>query len=266
MAVAIKKGMKRHPGNKPSQNRGTNAGSSSAQAAKYEKMTRDFISSAAHEFRTPLTSIMGFSELLLSQQQAVELQTDEHQVYLGYILENAKKLQGIVDTLLDLDCFHSGQGINLNKSVCRIENVVVETLFPFHEERGRRYLLRLSKGETVVSIDRKKIQLVLKELLQNAFKFSYESPVCIYGCLVGECYQLCVEDEGEGMTCEQVESVFEPFYRADSSNTSPEGLGLGLTWAKGIVEAHGGTIRVQSEPGWGTRVNVSLPLGFVESF
>jgi signal transduction histidine kinase len=232
-----------------------------ARDAEYERMTSGFISSAVHELRTPLTVIRGFSELLLSQQQAGDLPDDTHREYLEYIVENAKRLQGIVDALLDLDRLQSAQGISLNRSACKVHNVAVEALLAFKEEREKSFLLRLSEGETIVSVDRQKMRQVLEALLQNAFKFSAGTPVYVRGHVVGGSYQFCVEDEGDGMTPQQVERVFDPFYRVDSSNTAPEGMGLGLAWAKGVVEAHGGTISVESELGRGTRVNVTLPLG-----
>jgi signal transduction histidine kinase len=233
----------------------------SVQAVEYEKMTRGFISRAAHELRTPLTSILGFSELLLNQQQGGVL-LDSHGEFLRYIVENANKLKDIVDTLLDLECLQSGQRIGLNKNSCNIESIVNEAVLPFHNEPGKRFLLLLSEGKTVVSVDRKKMQQVLEGLVRNAFKFSPGTTVCLRGYLAEDNYQLCVEDEGGGMTPEQVEKVFDPFYRVDYSNTAPEGLGLGLSWAKGIVESHGGTIRLESESGMGTRVRISIPLFF----
>jgi signal transduction histidine kinase len=242
--------------------RGISTVTPSVQPVEFEKMLSDFISTAGHELRTPLTSILGFSELLLHQQEAEGGLLDSHRQYLGYIVKNANKLKGIVDKLLDLDCLRSGQRIGLNKLSCNIESIVKEAVLPFHKEPGKLFWILLSDGKTVLSVDRGKMQQALEELIRNAFKFSPGSPVYLRGYLAGENYQLFVEDEGGGMTSEQVERVFDPFYRVDSSNTAPEGFGVGLSWAKGIVESHGGTIRIESEQGLGTRVSISLPMDF----
>lgn len=108
--------------------------------------------------------------------------------------------------------------------------------------------------------DRWKIVQVLENLLGNAVKFSPKgSTVRVYcEALDGE-FRVQVEDEGVGIKPEQAARVFDKFYRVDSSNTAREGLGLGLTIVKNIVEAHGGMIRLDSEPGRGTRVTFTIP-------
>ena len=104
------------------------------------------------------------------------------------------------------------------------------------------------------------MQQVLIELVTNAIKFSSDHLITVSGHVSGDSYCLSVQDNGPGMAAEQIDSIFKPFYRVDSSTTAQEGLGLGLSWAKGIVDAHGGQLLVKSEVGQGTQVSMILPL------
>ena len=111
-------------------------------------------------------------------------------------------------------------------------------------------------------VDQGKILQVMENLLTNAVKFSPKGSLIQVICEMSEReVQISVKDQGCGMTPEQVERVFDKFYRVDSSNTAKQGLGLGMSIAKNIVEAHGGRIWVESELGKGTTVSFTLPLG-----
>jgi signal transduction histidine kinase len=124
-----------------------------------------------------------------------------------------------------------------------------------------RFLLKVSPTAALLQVDRGKIEQVLENILSNAVKYSPKGgEIRLAGVLSAEDYEICVEDEGIGMTAEQVEKVFEKFYRVDSSNTAVEGTGLGMSIVRHIVDAHGGRVWVESEPDRGTRVFVSLPL------
>ncbi len=102
---------------------------------------------------------------------------------------------------------------------------------------------------------------VLENLLSNAVKYSPRGgTIRVAGGAVGDFYEVTIEDEGIGMTPEQLERVFDKFYRADTSDTAAPGLGLGMSIVKVIIEDHGGEILVKSEPGTGTRVTFRLPL------
>lgn len=227
---------------------------------EFEQIKREFISTAAHELRTPLTSILGFSQLLLNQEGYGVVEPNKQREFLGYINKKARTLMGIVDTLLDLDRLQSGQGIPLNRSFCTIGRMVFEARQALQKEsENNRFMVILSEGTTKVWVDRIKMQQVLEALFSNALKFSPATLIRVRGERSGSSYHISVEDEGTGMTPEQVKKAFHPFYRADASNTATEGLGLGLSLARGIVEAHGGQIRVESELGQGTKVTIVIP-------
>jgi signal transduction histidine kinase len=102
---------------------------------------------------------------------------------------------------------------------------------------------------------------VLENLLSNAIKFSPDGgKIVVGGSAEGRYYRITVTDEGIGMTPEQTGKIFDKFYRADNSSAARDGMGLGMSIVKHIVDRHGGGIRVESEPGRGTAVSFTVPL------
>ena len=224
-----------------------------------DRMKSDFISTAAHELRTPITVILGFCELLASGRDFSE---EERQDFLQTIISRAEWLSRLVNELLDLSRLERGGRIALQTTECAVDELLrplveqYRTLYPRHE-----FSLFLSTPAPRLYVDGGKISQVLDNLLSNAVKYSPEGgPVKIRGEIDGENCCLTVSDQGIGMSPQQSARMFETFYRADFSNTAVGGLGLGMAIVRGIVEAHGGQIRVESAPDKGTTVVVCLPL------
>ncbi len=232
-----------------------------AETNTLRQMKEAFISTASHELRTPLTSIVGFSEFLLNQTTEGGLDVETQKRILGIILENATKLESIIDALLDVKRFQSRQNLNLHRSLCCVEDFVVDALFSLQEKNpDSRITVKFSNGRASVWVDLERIQQVLIELVTNSIKFSSGKLITVSGHITGNSYCLSVQDNGPGIASEQIGEIFRPLYRIDSSSTAPGGLGLGLSWAKGVVEAHGGHLLVKSEVGQGTKVSMILPL------
>ncbi len=224
-----------------------------------DRMKSEFISTAAHELRTPLTSILGFSQVLLADEQ---LPPNERREFLGYIHQQANALSGIVADLLDISRIESGQGLALTRVGCTAGELVGQ-LAPLIMKTAdaERFEIVLADEATPLFIDTWKMVRVFENLLSNALKYSPpRSPVRIAGAPDAEGYQFSVADRGIGMNPRQVARVFDKFYRADASNTATGGLGLGMSIVRNIVEAHGGRIWVESAPGAGTTVRFTLPL------
>lgn len=227
-----------------------------------DRMKSEFISTAAHELRTPLTSIMGYAELLLQAEQFGGFTPEQRLEFAREIHEKGETLNEIVNELLDLSRFEAGESIALDLIPCRLDEVLeaqverYRSLFP-------RHLFELSLDESCpadVLIDRRRMEEVLDNLLSNAAKYS--SPgrcVRITGRRHDGGYLVAISDEGIGMTPEQVEHIFDKFYRADTSDTALGGLGIGMSLVRNIVEAHGGRIWVESEPLRGTTVYFFIP-------
>lgn len=229
-----------------------------------ERMKNQFISSAAHELRTPLTSILGFTELLLNPETIGGIDKDQQREFLEEIFAKAEALCLIVDDLLDVSRIESGYPISLERQPCDMGEIIRKEL-NHCRLHAPRHLFELSlpeSQEAEICVDRNKIVQVFDHLITNAVKFSSDGSVIrITGAVTENGYRLAVADEGIGMTPEQVERVFDKFYRADQRNTAVSGLGLGMNIVRQIIEAHGGDIRVASEPGRGTVVTVDLPSG-----
>ncbi len=223
-----------------------------------DRMKTEFISTAAHEFRTPLTSIQGFSELLLAQNFTPEQQ----QEFLTYIHEKAVALGQIVNELLDISRIEAGAGIAMNIQPCSVQDLLRQAVPLIQSDRGRhRFEETVEDGEIRLAVDRQKIGQVFENLLSNAIKYSPEGTlVRLEGRRIGDEYRFSIIDQGIGMSEHQVNRIFDKFYRADASDRAVSGVGLGMSIARSIVEVHGGRIWVQSAPGQGTQVHFTLPL------
>jgi len=226
-----------------------------------DRMKNDFIASTAHELSTPLASILGYSELmkdaedLFNQQQKGE--------FLDEIIENAVNLSKIIDDLLDISRFEQGRGIALVLEPTVPEAIVCKVVRRFEDCRSRhRFRLVLSENDSrTTHLDPLRFRQVLENIVSNAVKYSEPgSEIVISSSWGAEELAISVQDQGIGMTPVQVDKIFEKFYRADISDTEVNGLGLGMSIVKQIIEEHGGRIDVVSELGSGTAVTIFLPL------
>lgn len=224
-----------------------------------DRMKTEFLSTAAHELRTPLTSIMGFSEIILTRDN---ISPEEQRKFITYINEQSVGLNRIISDLLDISRIESGRGFILNKQPCEGGSAIKAVVSLFQEKHPKRqFEIVLPKKPVNIIADKDKMAQVLKNLVSNSVKYSPEGgKICLTGKVIDGCFQVSVEDHGTGMTPEQVDKVFDKFYRADASNTAVEGTGLGMSIVKHIVEAHGGKVWVESEYGKGTTVTFRIPL------
>lgn len=210
-----------------------------------ERVKREFISTAAHELRTPLTAILGFADLL---QEIDTFTPEEQKEYLGIISQKTEALAEIVDNLLDLSRIESGRLIALNRTSCDLGAMIPGLVDQYR--RGvpdRHFETELHPEGSLIAADRGKIGQVMENLFSNAVKYSHHgSTVRVTSRIEDDWYLISVADNGIGMSPEQLERVFDKFYRANSGDTSISGLGLGMSIVKNIVEAHGGTIQVES--------------------
>jgi signal transduction histidine kinase len=222
-----------------------------------DKMKTEFLSTAAHELRTPLTSIQGFSEVLLTRDN---LAPEEQRKFLTYINTQAINLGKIISDLLDISRIESGGRFILERTPWDPVAGISQTVSYFQDSsKKHRFEVALPDEQVELNADKGKMEQVLKNLLSNAVKYSPEGGlVRVSGELLKNEYRITVADEGMGMTPEQVEKIFDKFYRVDASDTAIEGTGLGMTIVKYIVEAHGGRIWVESEHGKGTTVRFTI--------
>jgi CheY-like chemotaxis protein len=226
---------------------------------KLERMKDEFLSTAAHELRNPITSILGFSELLLTR---TDLSKEEQERFLHYINDHAAHLKQLVGDLLDISRIGSGAGI-----ITRVEPLSLPSLFEREIQSWRAanpkhsYFLQADDHWPKVNADHDRILQVMRNLLSNATKYSPSGGAITVSALpVGGYLEVTVADEGIGMTEEELSHLFEKFWRADASSTAVGGTGLGLVIVKHIVEQHRGHIWVESAKGKGTTIHFTLPL------
>jgi len=226
-----------------------------------ERMKSEFLAMAAHELHTPITTIMGYTELLTSHSLD-QFSPDQQQEFHGYIHTKAVSLARIVDDLLDVSRIEGGQQLKLSRQSSDLRPLLEEIVDPYRTAHPKhRFELLIHPGDTVVEIDPERFRQLLDNLLSNAVKYSPAGGEVAVEFRPGEeAYELEVVDQGIGMSDEQMAHVFEHFYRADTSTTAVAGTGLGMSVAKYIAEAHGGRIDLQSELGKGTRIRINIPI------
>ncbi len=233
-----------------------------AALLKSDQLKSEFISTAAHELRTPVSSIMGFAELLSDPSLSGALNEEQKQNCQNEIYENCERLDKIIDDILDLSRIEAGRSIPLDKQPTSIATLLTKVINRFRLKATHQLTLEIKPGtpETMM-IDGHRINQVLENLLSNAIKYSpKDSRVSVIVDREGGRCQVLIADQGIGMSKSQLSKMFDKFYRADTSDTAVRGLGLGMSIVKQIVEEHGGTISVDSFPGEGCKVYVALPI------
>lgn len=225
-----------------------------------DRMKSEFLATAAHELRTPLASILGFTELMLHRRYSEEKQKD----LLQTVHRQGSLLNNLIQELLDLSRIEARQGKDFHIVATPLSEIVTAAITGItHRELGHEVLVDELPPLSVMA-DASKIEQALTNLLSNAFKYSPEKGevrVAVHQAeRDGQAFAVVsVADQGIGMTPEQLSRVFERFYRADSSGNIP-GTGLGLNLVKEIADIHGGAIEVSSELGKGSVASLWLRL------
>jgi len=223
-----------------------------------DRMKSEFLAMAAHELRTPMVSIFGFTELLLKRPFSDERRHD----MLGTIHRQASILINLVNELLDLARIEARRGKDFNRRQQAIGPIIEQALEGLKVPGDRRKVrVHMDAPQTQVWADTDKLGQAVLNVLSNAYKYSPqggEIHLTVQHDAAGR--QVCIEvqDQGIGMTPEQLARVFERFFRADPSGNIP-GTGLGMSLVKEIMNLHQGQVDVFSEFGQGTRVRMTLP-------
>ena len=226
-----------------------------------ERMKSAFLGMATHELNTPLTTIIGYSELLTSPETADNFSAEQKKDCLLLIHDKALSLGGLVDDLLDVSRVESGRPLTLDYQEFDFDSMIREVVDSYDSEEALHDFVVTLVGETSQIIaDRLRLKQVVDHLISNAVKYAPEGGrVSVELNLSDDKYELNVKDEGIGMDEGQLVHVFDRFYRADSSDTAVQGVGLGMSIVRNIVLAHRGDIQIESQLGRGTRVMISLP-------
>jgi signal transduction histidine kinase len=227
---------------------------------KVDEMKTDFVSTVSHELRTPLTSIGGYVKLLLAGD-AGEVSTTQRE-FLEIVRTNVKRLSLLINDLLDVDKIESGM-IQLVREPHELGSILKECKLTFDvlaQQKGLELLLDNRSPGAMVFGDRGRLIQVFMNLISNAIKYTSKGTVTIISEKSGPNVVVTIQDTGQGMDKPELEALFQKFSRTRSALESHEGgTGLGLVIVKGLIEAHGGAIHVESEWEKGSSFAVTLP-------
>lgn len=232
------------------------------QRKEYDRMRDDFVSTVTHELRTPLASVMGWTETLLSQKPGPL--TDLQKRFLGIVYDSSQRLNRLIEEILTVSRIQRGT-LQLHK----------QEFSPRESVAGVREMLRALAAPKNIEVeyreewpadqrlmgDANRIEQVLTNLIGNAIKFSPEgASVTVESLEEAGQWRVAVQDRGIGIPAGEIPHLFERFYRASNAGKAQiQGTGLGLYVCKAIVEGHGGEIGLESVVGEGTTVWFTLP-------
>ena len=224
-----------------------------------DRLKNHFISHVSYELRTPLTNIIGFSELLSSPRTG-DLNGKQRE-YLNDISASSRTLLAIINDILDLATIDAG-ALELKLAPVRVASVVETAVLGVRDRANRARLnldIRVAQDADEFVADEARVRQVLYNLLSNAIGFSKPSDtISISAWREAGMMAFAVEDKGVGIPKEQQQRVLERF-ESRSQGSKHRGAGLGLSIVKSLVELHGGSMSLESEPGRGTRVTVRFP-------
>ena len=234
----------------------------SLDAKNANRAKSQFLANMSHEIRTPLNGIMGFSELLLSQET-----DDKKKRMLRMVEESGQQLFRIISDIFDYSMIETGK-INLKESIFNVQTTLQETVHYFTGIAGRKGLELVFNMDGIEHVELQgdivKFNQVLVNIISNAIKFTDEGSVIVLakteaaGDLVN--LAITVEDSGIGIDKEQLENIFVEFEQLEYYLTKRiRGTGIGLAITKKLVDFLNGTILVESEPGKGSRFKITIP-------
>ena len=220
----------------------------------------DFVSAVSHEFRTPLTSMRHLTELLVSRSITSEERRTQYYELLAYETE---RLHRMVETLLSFGRMDAGAyAWKLERA--EVDDIVQGIVQEFRREpvaEDHQLVCEVEEGLPPIRADREALSHALWNLLENAGKYSKTgTPIRVFARRQGDSVLVGVGDQGAGIPFGEREKIFEKFVRgAEAKRAGVRGVGIGLALVKRIVEAHGGSIQVDSEPGQGSTFTLVLP-------
>jgi signal transduction histidine kinase len=231
-----------------------------SQRDQLDRLKDEFVLTASHELRSPLTSVQGFAELLMLDRDSL---TPKQAETVEIILDNCRHLVRLLNDLLDLARSDAGRlGITPQPTeVAPLIEDVVRTMRAQTDRTGQSLGQEIEAGLPLIYAEADRIRQILVNLLTNAHEYSPEgASIEVTARVVDAEVEISVTDNGPGIPEHQLQHIFERFVRGDAGLTQRVGgTGLGLAISKSLVELHGGTIAAESTPGVGSTFSIRLP-------
>ena len=232
------------------------------EAETSNKLKASFLANISHEIRTPLNSVVGFANLLLPD----DLNKEAKEEYIDQINHNSEKLLQIIGDIIDLSRLESSQ-IEITYEEASLGEIISEVIEETRQsiKRNEKPIILTMKNQfenntELIFTDRLWLKRVLSHLMDNAVKFTLEGSVELLYTLEGENIVFKIKDTGIGISKENFSRIFEEFRQEIAGHHRPfEGLGVGLTLAKEVIERMGGHITVESEKGSGSVFSFAIP-------
>jgi signal transduction histidine kinase len=245
------------------------------RAEDMARVKSNFLNLVSHELKTPLTSMVGFSQVMLRRlerglfaelaENRPELSQEFSRFHdnLDIMLSEGRRLATLIDNVLELAALESGHAPLVMDAVPLDElvNLSVEPFLPAIAAKGLEFVREIPADLPPLRCDRDRIVYVLRHLFSNAVKFTDAGSIACRARREGDLAVISVEDTGRGIPPEKREAVFEKFLQLGDHDTDKvPGLGIGLAASRAVVEYHGGTIHISGAPGQGSTVTLTMPL------
>ena len=222
-----------------------------------------FLAKISHEVRTPLNSILGFSELMM-QERLGAIENAKYAEYISDIHESAELALSLINDMLDLSRLNAGEfdvkadEIDLNSLVRSMASI----MRPQAEKNAISLKIELAPDEIIIGAGLRSVKQILLNLLSNAIKFTPRGGcvTLLTGMEAPDMAFVKIRDTGAGMTGPQIEKAMRPFAKLDTGLLEVEGTGLGLPITKALVDANGGSFAILSQPGEGTEVTLRFAM------
>lgn len=227
------------------------------KAEEMDRLKTTFLANMSHELNTPMSGIIGFSELLLS-----EMDNPNHREMAKIIHKSSKRLNETLNSILDLSKIES-QNLQLKHNNFDIVSMIQECKFAFADnanKKGIKFSVSSNQPKILVYSDQNVIHKVLCNIIDNSIKYTEKGEVTVHLSESDEKALISVSDTGIGIPQESLDQIFEPFRQgSEGLNRKYEGMGLGLTITKKYIEVLGGKLKIESLKGSGTKVIIELP-------
>lgn len=225
---------------------------------RVNRVKSQFLATVSHELRTPLNSINGYSEMMLAEVYGPLNETQRDRI--EKVLRNGRQLLTLINDVLDLNQIERGR---LRLDLQRVEippllDAVLDVCTPLAAQKGLRFVRDYADASAILA-DEVRVREIFTNVLANACKFTERGTITVRAAPSGEMVRLEVADTGVGIPADQYHAVFAEFQQIAGQGGPGEGTGLGMAITKRLVELHGGNIWLDSVPGEGTTVFITLP-------